>query len=113
LRLSQIIGFFHRTSVHTVPPCRGLAEHWNVYTIFKYIIARYDLKLTDDSVAICGLLHDVCKIGVYKKGKRNVMEDNKWIEKEVWEYKDEFPYSHGEKSVYLIKNTLTCPTKRP
>jgi hypothetical protein len=85
----------------------GLAEHsWNVYTIFKEKIAHYKLNLADDSVAICGLLHDVCKINVYKKGKKNVKENGKWIEKEVWEFKEDFPYGHGEKSTYLIQKYI-------
>ena len=85
----------------------GLAEHsWNVYTVFKEKIAHYNLGLTNDSVSLCALLHDVCKIGVYKKGKKNVKEDNKWIEKEIWQYEDKVPFGHGEKSVYLIQKHI-------
>jgi len=85
----------------------GLAEHsWNVYTIFKEKNAHYNLRLNEGSVALCGLLHDACKIGVYKKGKKNVKENNKWIEKEVWEFKDAVPFGHGEKSVYVIQKYI-------
>ena len=56
------------------------------------------------TIDLCTLLHDVCKIGRYRKGTRNVKIDGRWEQKEVWEYvpEDDFPYGHGEKSVDLI-----------
>lgn len=56
------------------------------------------------SVVLCSLLHDVCKIGMYRRGTRNVKVDGKWEQREVWEYvnDDPFPYGHGEKSVELV-----------
>jgi hypothetical protein len=49
------------------------------------------------------LLHDLCKIGVYKKGYRNVKDESgKWVKVETYEYDDQLPYGHGEKSVYII-----------
>jgi len=85
----------------------GLARHsWNVFELFKEKTVRYGFELSVDSVAICSLLHDMCKIGVYKKGKRNVKENGQWIEKEIWEYNDDFPYGHGEKSVLQIKKFI-------
>jgi hypothetical protein len=85
----------------------GLAEHsWNVYTIFKDKVAHYKLELSEESVILCSLLHDICKIGVYRKGKKNVKEDGKWIEKEVWEYNDGLPFGHGEKSVYILQKYI-------
>lgn len=44
-----------------------------------------------ESVAIMGLLHDVCKHDVY-----HAKEDGGYT------YHDPFPFGHGEKSVYLI-----------
>lgn len=52
-----------------------------------YLLAE-DVK---ESVAIMGLLHDVCKHDVY-----HAKEDGGYT------YHDPFPFGHGEKSVYLI-----------
>jgi len=91
------------TRFHAAYP-GGLAEHsWNVYSIFKQKVEAYRLDIPDESVVICGLLHDVCKINLYVRGKRNVKEDGKWIEKEVWEYRDQLPLGHGEKSVFILQ----------
>ena len=85
----------------------GLAEHsWSVYRLFEEKVKTYKLDVPEESVIICGLLHDICKTNVYKKGKKNVKEPTGWVEKEVWEYKDSFSYGHGEKSVYMIERHI-------
>ena len=57
----------------------------------------------EDTVAILGLLHDVCKIGCYKPSTRNVKgEDGKWTKVPTYQYEDPLPYGHGEKSVYVV-----------
>ena len=44
----------------------GLAEHsLNIYTLFKEHRERFNLKVSDDTMVICSILHDVCKIGKY------------------------------------------------
>ena len=63
---------------------------------------RYGMDFSDESIAIVSLLHDVCKINVYKKSVRNKKVNGKWIEVPFYEYEDEMPYGHGEKSVYMI-----------
>ena len=58
---------------------------------------------TDESIAIVSLLHDLCKINVYKKGFRNVKDEKgTWQRVDTFEYDDKMPYGHGEKSVYMI-----------
>jgi hypothetical protein len=85
----------------------GLAEHsWNVYNVFNDKIKTYSLKFAKDSVALCGLLHDICKTNFYKRGKKNVKEAGKWTEKEVWIVEDSLPFGHGEKSVYLLQKYI-------
>ena len=61
------------------------------------------LEYSDESIAIVSLLHDLCKIGVYKKGFRNVKDDKGvWQRVDTFEFDDPMPYGHGEKSVYMI-----------
>jgi hypothetical protein len=46
-------------------------------------------------------------VNVYKVSKRNTKYENgKWIEVPFYEFKDEFPYGHGEKSVYLLSKFI-------
>ena len=88
----------------------GLCEHsLNVFNcLVGYLESDHvknDLKLSYsmESIAIVSLLHDLCKINVYKKGFRNVKEENGvWKRVDTFEYDDPMPYGHGEKSVYMI-----------
>jgi hypothetical protein len=92
----------------------GLVEHsLNVYECLKDYLGRqrvkdtYKISYSDESIAIVSLLHDFCKINVYKQGKRNVKDDKGvWQSVPTYEYNDRFPYGHGEKSVYMINNFM-------
>ncbi len=88
----------------------GLAEHSiNVYECLADYMKRsrvnelYKLSASDETIAICALLHDLCKINCYKSGFRNVKDDNGvWNKVPTFELNDTLPYGHGEKSVYII-----------
>lgn len=88
----------------------GLCEHSiNVYECLRDYMERprvkelYGLEVSPETIAIVSLLHDVCKIKCYKKGKRNVKDETgKWISVDTFEFDDTLPYGHGEKSVYMI-----------
>ncbi len=88
----------------------GLCDHSiNVYECLKDYMERprvkelYGLEVSNETIAIVALLHDVCKIKCYKKGKRNIKDESgKWISVDTYEYDDTLPYGHGEKSVYMI-----------
>lgn len=92
----------------------GLVEHCvNVYDCLKNYLDRprvkelYNLNFSDETIAIVSLLHDFCKINIYKTGKRNVKDANGvWQSVPTYEYQDRFPYGHGEKSVYMINNFM-------
>lgn len=59
--------------------------------------------VSDESIAKVALLHDLCKIDVYKVGTRNVKDANGvWNTVPYYQYEDSLPYGHGEKSVYII-----------
>ena len=55
-------------------------------------------------MAILGLLHDVCKAGVYhieRKRRRNP-ETGVWEDYLGYTFRDPLPLGHGEKSLYQI-----------
>lgn len=59
---------------------------------------------TNETVAILGLLHDVCKAGVYHaetKRRRNP-ETGVWEDYLGYTFRDPLPLGHGEKSLYQI-----------
>lgn len=92
----------------------GLLEHsLNVYACLKDYLERervrstYHLQCSEETAAIVSLLHDVCKINCYRKGTRNVKDKNGvWQTVPTYEYADEMPYGHGEKSVYIISGFM-------
>ena len=88
----------------------GLCEHSiNVYeALVGYLKSdrvknTYGFEYSDESIAIVALLHDLCKINVYKKGFRNVKDEKGvWQRVDTFDFDDKLPYGHGEKSVYII-----------
>ncbi len=91
----------------------GLCEH--SVNVYKRLLAiakaeygdEWESRLPHESIAICGLLHDVCKIGYYKEDLRNVKNENgEWIKVPYYTRAEELPYGHGEKSVYIVNGFI-------
>lgn len=114
--IEKVIAYLLNTDFFTAPASTkyhgayegGLAEHsFNVYTVLKdKAFGLYPERLTKDTVIITALLHDLCKVNFYVKGFRNVKENGVWVQKEVWEVKDNDPYGHGEKSVWILSKMI-------
>ena len=92
----------------------GLLEHsLNVYDCLVDILNRprmkelYGIEYSDESIAIAGLLHDICKVNFYKTSFRNVKDENgKWVSAPYYTIEDNLPYGHGEKSVYIVSGFM-------
>ncbi len=92
----------------------GLCEHSvNVFRCLEKYLARaevkeeYGLSYDPESVAIAALLHDLCKVNCYKVSQRNVKDaSGKWQSVPYFEFDDQLPYGHGEKSVYIISGYM-------
>jgi len=86
----------------------GLLIHsLNVYDCLKMLIKANGIEdISDETVAIVSLFHDICKANFYKVGTRNVKdeESGQWYKKEVYEIDDSvFPIGHGEKSCIILQ----------
>ena len=90
----------------------GLCEHSvNVYKrLLSAVKAQFGDNYTqiysDETIAICALLHDVCKIDFYKVDYRNVKENGEWVKKPYYAKDEVLPYGHGEKSVYILSGFM-------
>ena len=91
----------------------GLCQHsLNVYDCLRAYLARprvqqvYGLTgedYSEESVAVVALLHDLCKIGCYRPGFRNVKDERgQWQKVATYNFEDDFPFGHGEKSVWMV-----------
>lgn len=97
----------------------GLVEHSiNVYHRFHdlYMSERQykeDCSFIDlsekeeETIALCALLHDICKANFYDVEMRNRKNDQgQWEKYPFYVVKDQLPYGHGEKSVYIISSFM-------
>ena len=96
----------------------GLLEHsLNVYHRLRAIVCLETYgEITsapleegvEETVAILGLLHDVCKVGVYhtETRRRKNPATGFWEDYQAYVFRDPLPLGHGEKSVYLIQRHM-------
>ena len=111
----QLLEWLKKTDFFTAPAStkyhcaceQGLVMH--SLSVFDTMVGSYfEEGDSMESFAICGLLHDVCKAQFYKVSSRNVKnpETGRWEPQPYYAIDDQFPYGHGEKSVFLIERFL-------
>ncbi|MEG1501359.1 MAG: HD domain-containing protein, partial [Clostridiales bacterium] len=89
----------------------GLVQHsLSVYHLLRD--KHWQEGDNEESFAICGLLHDLCKAQFYKISTRNVKNEQTgaWEKQPFYKVEDSFPYGHGEKSVFLIERFMRLKT---
>lgn len=93
----------------------GLLRHsLNVYKCLVAYLERgrvkdmYKLEASAETAAIVALLHDLCKVNIYRVSYRNSKNDKtgQWEKVPFYEIHDTLPYGHGEKSVYMISGFM-------
>lgn len=92
----------------------GLLEHsLHVFERMKAICAN-EATITPgfnepsmETIAVCSLLHDICKANFYAVEMRNRKNDQgRWEQYPFYVVDDKLPYGHGEKSVYIISGFM-------
>ncbi len=90
----------------------GLCDHSiNVYNRFLNSVKneygeKYLDVVSNETIAICGLLHDICKVDTFKSDFKNKKVDGNWVQVPYYTVEDSLPYGHGEKSVYIISGFM-------
>lgn len=90
----------------------GLLKHsLNVYDELKRLLRIYpeiEAQTPEESIIICSLLHDLCKVNMYSVEKRNRKnKQGQWEVYDSYSIKEKFCYGgHGSKSVYLVQHFM-------
>jgi 23S rRNA maturation-related 3'-5' exoribonuclease YhaM len=109
--MTELIDFLLKSDYFTAPASTrfhlcyegGLLEHsWNVFSnLLNHTHIYPKINIAMDTLIICGLLHDVCKVNFYKqrtKKSNNILGD--------YEVIDSLPVGHGEKSVIVLQRYI-------
>ncbi len=118
----KLLEYLQKSDFFTAPAstryhgaCEGglVAHSLNVYDCLVDILNRprvkelYGIEYSEESIAIAGLLHDICKVDFYKTSFRNVKDETgRWTSVPFYTIEDNLPYGHGEKSVYIVSGFM-------
>lgn len=90
-------------SVHVWQRLRALYLAEKRRTVSEYQLSEDE----EESIAIIGLLHDLCKVNFYSVEMRNKKIDGRWEQVPFYIVDDKLPYGHGEKSCLIISHFMT------
>ena len=116
--IENLIDFLNKTDFFEAPAStrfhgcyeKGLLEHSiKVYEILKEKVKHtpIEINISEDSIKIIALLHDICKANFYKIDYRNAKNAlGVWEKVPYYTVEDTIPYGHGEKSVMMISEYI-------
>ena len=116
--MDELINFIEKSDFFKAPASTrfhgryegGLLEHsLNVYKLLceKVKNCPIEINVSQDSLIIIGLLHDICKANFYKVDYRNAKNSlGVWEKVPYYTIDDTIPYGHGEKSVMMISEYI-------
>ena len=127
--MDKLLEYIRASDFYTAPAstkyhlsCEGgLLQHsLNVLDALRGILTRTEdgweyrvagkavLTISDESVTIIALLHDICKTYFYTTSMRNAKNEQtgKWEKVPTYTVEDRMPLGHGSKSAMLIKEYI-------
>lgn len=120
--IQDLMQWLRKTDFYTAPASTryhgsfegGLVKHSiAVYHRFRDLIASYVFgkglnAISEESIAIMALFHDLCKVGTYKTEMRWRKNDlQQWEQYPTYKKEEDFAFGgHGSKSVYLVCNFM-------
>lgn len=122
--LPRLLAYLEKTDFYEAPSSAsyhlneagGLCKHsLNVFSIARTlyesvvqpVLSRSDAPFSNEipleSIAIAALFHDLCKVKMYKQTERWAKDAaGRWYSYPGYEFQDEFPFGHGEKSCIMV-----------
>ena len=113
--MDELMKFLVSSDYFSAPASRGhhlhvpggLADHhWGVYRALLDLRLPLCLDAPMDSIRICALLHDLCKVNFFKEVMDCVGPDGR----HPYTICDQEPLGHGEKSVIVLQRYIELTT---
>ena len=110
--IKELMDWLETTDFYTAPASTryhdsvpmGLVTH-SVKTY--WMLNDFNTDFDKETKAIVSLFHDLCKVNFYKTEMRNTKDERgNWIKVPYYTVDDQFPYGHGEKSVYILSQFM-------
>ena len=88
----------------------GLLEHtMNVYYNFVKLLELKNVEISEDSLIITALCHDLCKCNYYIKEERNRKVNGKWEQYETWtnNRNPSILLPHSSRSIRMLRGFIS------
>ena len=119
--LEDLLAWLEKADFFTAPASThyhgsypgGLCQHSiDVYQYARKLLFLMPTAPSEESVAISCLFHDLCKVNMYKKDKRNQKINGEWQEVPYYVVEEKYRFGgHGAKSVFLIQQFMKLTTE--
>ena len=119
--LEDLLAWLEKADFFTAPASThyhgsypgGLCQHSiDVYQYARKLLFLMPTAPSEESVAISCLFHDLCKVNMYKKDKRNQKINGEWQEVPYYVVEEKYHFGgHGAKSVFLIQQFMKLTTE--
>ena len=119
----DLLKFLEKSDFFTAPASTrfhlseegGLCQH--SLHVYERLVALCEMECmvnknfvrpAPEALAICGLLHDLCKCNFYRQEMRNKKNETtgQWEKVPTYVVEDTLPFGHGEKSVYMLSSFI-------
>ena len=120
--IEDLLKFIRKSDFYTAPASTrfhlcvegGLLQHsLNVYDMLAQkktnegVWREYLKDISDESIILVSLLHDLCKTNFYKQEMRNKKDNNgQWVQVPFYTVEDKAPMGHGCKSVIMLQSYI-------
>lgn len=119
--VNELINWLNKTDFFTAPASTkyhnactgGLLNHslsvakcaLKLFEDYKELITDTDPSVTEESIILTALFHDLCKVNVYSTEQRNRKNaEGQWEQYDVYKFTENFPLPHASKSLYMLNN---------
>ena len=116
--IDKLMNWLEESDFYTCPAsskyhlsCEGglLKHSLNVYDELKRLLTAYpEIKVSEESIMIASLFHDLCKVNCYRTEMRNRKNaSGEWEKYAAYIRNEEFHFGgHGSKSVYILQKYI-------
>ncbi len=115
--VEELLDWLEMTDFYTAPASTryhdnyegGLLQHsLNVYDELKRLLSVYPgIQVSEDSIIISALLHDLCKVDMYDIEKKKRKVNGQWETYDGFVHNERFCFGgHGSKSVFLAQRFM-------